>query len=78
MSQIPILRFIIPDLSGYSQLMQVMEKLWRFIGDEIDKHEIKIREGCHKAENLIDALILEMINAENDPKARTLSRKSII
>lgn len=55
-SHLPFLRFIIPELSGYNHLISTLDKLWRFIGDEIDRQEsiLKINQ---KPDNLIQAFI---------------------
>ncbi|XP_044587036.1 methyl farnesoate epoxidase-like isoform X1 [Cotesia glomerata] len=57
-SHFPFLRFIIPEISGYTSLMKTLHKLWKFIDDEIEIHLNKIQ--LHQpASNFIDAYLLE-------------------
>ncbi|XP_043286450.1 methyl farnesoate epoxidase-like [Venturia canescens] len=77
-SQIPVLRYIIPELCGYNNLISVLEKLWAFIGDEIDKHEADARSNNHGANDLIDACVSEMIRGRSDPESQTFDRKDIV
>lgn len=58
MSQMPFLRFIIPELSGYNELMRILEKLWGFIDEEIKMHEIESSDD--QSRDLIDAFLSEM------------------
>ncbi|KAK0086071.1 hypothetical protein PV325_000574 [Microctonus aethiopoides] len=63
-SHLPILRFIIPELSGYNNLMAVLQTIWIFIGEEIDDHleTLKINE---QPNNLIDAFLLELSSKDS-------------
>ncbi|KAK2574914.1 hypothetical protein KPH14_002605 [Odynerus spinipes] len=66
LSQMPYLRFIIPKLSGYSELMRLLQKLWKFLDEEITEHEKKLTDG--QPQDLIEAFLLEAAsrNPEND------------
>ncbi|XP_074115598.1 methyl farnesoate epoxidase [Cotesia typhae] len=74
-SHFPFLRFIIPEISGYTSLMKTLHKLWKFIDDEIEIHLNKIQLH-QQASNFIDAYLLERY----DEKSRQFSfdRKELI
>lgn len=57
-SQMPFLRFIIPELSGYNDLMRILQKLWNFLDEEINNHEKRLSDK--KPQDLIDAFLLEI------------------
>ncbi|XP_018372426.1 PREDICTED: methyl farnesoate epoxidase-like isoform X1 [Trachymyrmex cornetzi] len=57
-SQMPFLRFVIPELSGYEELMEILENLWRFLDEEIKIHERKLSNDPPR--DLIDAFLLEI------------------
>ncbi|XP_018308006.1 methyl farnesoate epoxidase isoform X2 [Mycetomoellerius zeteki] len=64
-SQMPFLRFVIPELSGYKELMKILENLWLFLDEEIKIHERELfnDSSC----DLIDAFLLEIRkNDENE------------
>lgn len=63
MSQMPFLRFIIPELSGYNELMKILDKLWTFLNEEIEMHENELSE---EPRDLIDAFLLEMLKENGD------------
>lgn len=77
-SQIPFLRHIVPQLSGYNDLMSVIGKLWGFLGHELDHHEKEMRSEKRKPRDLIDAYVLEMINCERDSSAHRFDRKLLL
>ncbi|XP_012286716.1 methyl farnesoate epoxidase [Orussus abietinus] len=58
MSYMPFLRYVIPELSGFKELMYILEKLWSFLSDEISAHERKLPES--QPGDLIDAFLLEI------------------
>ncbi|XP_014476510.1 PREDICTED: methyl farnesoate epoxidase-like isoform X2 [Dinoponera quadriceps] len=55
-SQMPFLRFVMPELSGYNDLMRILKKLWRFLDEEIEVHERELSNN--QPGNLIDAFLL--------------------
>ncbi|KAM0736690.1 Methyl farnesoate epoxidase [Formica fusca] len=63
-SQMPFLRFIIPELSGYNELMKILKKLWSFIDNEIKMHENEPPDN--QPRDLIDAFLSEMSNKNSD------------
>lgn len=64
MSQVPFLRFVIPKLSGYTDLMAILEKLWEFLGDEIIVHEKELPNNPPR--DLIDTFLLKIITEEKN------------
>ncbi|KAL6430089.1 hypothetical protein ACFW04_007705 [Cataglyphis niger] len=64
-SQIPFLRFIIPELSGYNELMKILKKLWSFIDDEIKMHESDPPPD-NQPRDLIDAFLSKMSTKNGD------------
>lgn len=71
MSQMPFLRFIIPEKSGYNELMRILEKLWSFLDEEIKMHE---SEPPDQSRDLIDAFLFEISN-KNDNEDTIFDRK---
>ncbi|XP_029164018.1 methyl farnesoate epoxidase-like [Nylanderia fulva] len=63
MSQMPFLRFVIPEQSGYNELMRIHKKIWGFLDEEIKMHE---NEPSDNPRDLIDAFLLEMSNKSGD------------
>lgn len=55
-SQMPFLRFVMPELSGYNDLMRILHKLWSFLDEEIEIHERELSDN--QPGNLIDAFLL--------------------
>lgn len=55
-SQMPFLRFVMPELSGYNDLMRILHKLWSFLDEEIAIHERELSDN--QPSNLIDAFLL--------------------
>lgn len=68
MSQMPFLRFIIPELSGYNKLLKILDNLWRFIDEEIKMHESTSLQD--KPRDLIDAFLSEI--SKNDKTENTI------
>lgn len=62
-SQMPFIRFVFPELSGYNKLIRILEKLWNFLDEEIKVHEMKLSNQPH---DLIDAFLLEISNKKED------------
>lgn len=58
MSQMPFLRFVIPELSGYNELMRILQKLWGFLDEEITIHEKQL--SGNEPQDLIEAFLLEI------------------
>ncbi|XP_029055473.1 methyl farnesoate epoxidase-like isoform X2 [Osmia bicornis bicornis] len=57
-SHMPFLRFIIPELSGYNELMRILRKLWGFLDEEITIHEKQL--SGNEPQDLIEAFLLEI------------------
>ncbi|XP_066592768.1 methyl farnesoate epoxidase-like [Prorops nasuta] len=66
MSQMPFLRFVIPEISGYNDLMRILRKLWSYLDEEIKNHEENLDDAQPK--DLIDTFLLEIAShgAEED------------
>lgn len=58
MSHLPFLRFVIPELSGYNELMSNLRRLWSFLGAEIAEHEASLPDD--QPRDLIDAFLMEI------------------
>lgn len=71
-SQIPLLRFVIPELSGYNKLMRILNNLWHFIDEEIKIHERELSDD--QPRDLIDAFLLE-IRKNNENEDTIFDRK---
>jgi len=57
-SQMPFLRFVIPELSGYKEMKEIIENLWRFLDEEVKIHERELSNDPPR--DLIDAFLLEI------------------
>lgn len=68
-SQMSFLRFIVPELSGYNDLMRILQKLWSFLDEEINIHEKQLPEN--QPQDLIDAFLLE-ISSKNTESSDTI------
>lgn len=55
----PFLRFVAPELSGYSELMSNLGRLWAFLRDEIAEHEASLPSE-DQPRDLIDAFLMEI------------------
>lgn len=71
-SQMPFLRFVIPELSGYNDLMRILQKLWSFLDDEISIHEKRLSGS--QPEDLIDAFLLEISTNNGERNATIFDR----
>lgn len=74
MSQMPFLRFIIPELSGYNELMRILDKLWTFLNEEIEMH---VNELSEEPRDLIDAFLLEILK-ENGGGNTIFDRENLL
>ncbi|KAL0099679.1 hypothetical protein PUN28_019820 [Cardiocondyla obscurior] len=74
-SQMPFLRYVIPELSGYNELMRILENLWSFVDEEIKIHEAELFN--YQPRDLIDAFLLEISkNYENEDT--TFNRENLL
>ncbi|XP_028050883.2 methyl farnesoate epoxidase [Monomorium pharaonis] len=74
-SQLPFLRFVMPELSGYNELMRILHGLWGFIDDEIKIHEKEL--SGDQPRDLIDAFLLEM-RKNNENKDTIFDRENLL
>ena len=72
-SQMPFLRFIVPELSGYNDLMRILQKLWSFLDEEINIHEKQLPEN--QSQDLIDAFLLEISSKNTEPSDTIFDRE---
>ncbi|OAD53438.1 hypothetical protein WN48_09994 [Eufriesea mexicana] len=75
-SQMPFLRFIIPELSGYNDLMRILQKLWNFLDEEISVHEKQLSRN--QPENLIEAFLLEISSKSSDCDDSIFNRENLL
>lgn len=75
-SQMPFLRFIIPELSGYNDLMRILQKLWNFLDEEIDVHEKQLSRN--QPQNLIEAFLLEISSKSSERDDSIFNRESFL
>ncbi|XP_015519448.1 methyl farnesoate epoxidase [Neodiprion pinetum] len=61
--QLPFLRFICPELSGYKSLMTILRKLWSFLAEEINEHVSSL--PADEPRDLIDAFLMEISRNES-------------
>jgi len=54
----PILRFLMPEASGYTQYMKCHQKLWAFLHEELLRHQASYLEG--NARDFMDVYIAEL------------------
>jgi len=71
-SQMPFVRFVIPELSGYNELIRILKNLWRFLDEEIKIHERELSND--QPRDLIDAFLLE-IRRNNENEDTIFDRK---
>ena len=62
-SYMPILRYIVPELSGYNNLMSTLRRLWGFLDEEIVAHEKNLTQD--EPRDLIDAFLMQI--RDRDP-----------
>lgn len=74
LSQMPFLRFIIPQLSGYNELMRIHKNLLSFLDEEIKIHERELLDD--QPRDLIDAFLLE-IRKNSETKDTIFNRELI-
>ncbi|CAD1479939.1 unnamed protein product, partial [Heterotrigona itama] len=75
-SQMPFLRFIVPELSGYNDLMRILQKLWGFLDEEINIHERQLSEN--QPQDLIDAFLLEISSKNTEPSDTIFDRENLL
>ncbi|PSN47976.1 Methyl farnesoate epoxidase, partial [Blattella germanica] len=58
LNQMPFLRFIAPDRSGYTKLMENLNRMWNFFKEMIEDHRRTFSPECTR--DLIDSFLQEM------------------
>ncbi|XP_043804422.1 methyl farnesoate epoxidase-like isoform X2 [Apis laboriosa] len=75
-SQMPFLRFIIPELSGYNNLMKILRKLWNFLDEEINNHEKHL--SGNQPQDLIEAFLLEISSKNGIQNDSIFDRENLL
>ncbi|CAK9829027.1 Methyl farnesoate epoxidase [Anthophora retusa] len=75
-SQMPFLRFIIPELSGYNDLMRILRKLWNFLDEEIHIHEKQL--SGNQPQDLIEAFLLEISSKNGERDDTIFDRENLL
>ncbi|XP_033183428.2 methyl farnesoate epoxidase isoform X2 [Bombus vancouverensis nearcticus] len=75
-SQMPFLRFMIPELSGYNDLMRILQKLWNFLDEEINIHEKRL--SGNQPQDLIDAFLLEISSKNTEQGDSIFDRENLL
>lgn len=70
-SQMPFLRFIVPELCGYNKLMRILVKLWAFLDEEITFHENTLSND-DEPRDLIEAFLREIALQKNDESSESI------
>ncbi|KAG7189775.1 hypothetical protein KM043_017438 [Ampulex compressa] len=76
MSQMPFLRFFIPELSGYNKLMRILQNMWSFLDEEIAAHEAELSGNSPK--DLIEAFLLEISSRKDDAETSIFERENLL
>ena len=77
MSHMPFLRFVIPELLGFKDMMKDLNKLWNFLGQEIKDHENNLND-LQEPRDLIDAFLMEINKKSGDNENTIFDRESSI
>ncbi|XP_053970473.1 methyl farnesoate epoxidase-like isoform X1 [Hylaeus volcanicus] len=75
-SQIPFLRFVIPELCGYNELMRILRKLWSFLDEEISVHEKRL--SSNEPQDLIEAFLLEISSNDGKRSETIFDRENLL
>ncbi|KAG5896789.1 hypothetical protein JTB14_008365 [Gonioctena quinquepunctata] len=65
LNQMPFLRHVAPDASGYNQIKNILERMWEFLEETISEHRKSVGLS-QQPRDLIDAF-LQTMNIKNDP-----------
>ncbi|CAH1107251.1 unnamed protein product [Psylliodes chrysocephalus] len=65
LNQMPFLRYVAPNASGYNQIKEILERMWEFLEETIEDHR-KMFAYSQQPRDLIDAF-LQKIDVKNDP-----------
>lgn len=75
LSHMPFLRFIAPNWCNYNETMSLLRKQWKFIDEEITKHELDLTDG--EPRDLIEAFLLEISSRKGNDSSDIFDRKSL-
>ncbi|CAH1235119.1 unnamed protein product [Diabrotica balteata] len=65
LNQMPFLRYIAPDACGYTQIRNILERMWDFLEETIEEHKKTVSDS-QQPRDLIDAF-LQKIDVKSDP-----------
>ncbi|KAJ8667473.1 hypothetical protein QAD02_009136 [Eretmocerus hayati] len=73
LSHLPLLRFVLPELSGYNELISMLRRFWKFFDDEIADHEHTLDQQQQQLpRDLIDAFLIEMRQGSRGSGSETI------
>lgn len=73
LSHMPFLRFIAPKWCNYNETMSLLRKQWKFIDEEITKHELELTD--EEPRDLIEAFLLEIASRKGNDSNDIFDRK---
>lgn len=77
LSQIPWIRFIAPDKSGYRKLVNTMQPLWDFLKENIDD-VIQDFDASHQPTNFIEGFCREMFARDKSAGGKFFSKEQLL
>lgn len=66
-SQFPLLQYVAPDFSGYTEFVTIHQRLWKFLRVEIDRH-VETYDP-NEMRDFMDVYIKAIKETEHDPKS---------
>lgn len=76
-SHMPFLRFIAPKWCNYDETMRILRMQWKFIDDEITKHELDLTDS-EQPRDLIEAFLLEIASRKENNSDEVFDRENLI
>lgn len=74
-SQFPVLRFIAPEMSGYTSFVNIHQQVWKFLKAELDSH--KLTFILNQPRDLMD-VYLQMLHSEDKKESYSGKFHSLI
>ncbi|XP_046828202.1 methyl farnesoate epoxidase-like [Vespa crabro] len=76
LSHMPFLRFIAPKWCNYDETMSLLRKQWKFIEEEITKHELELTDK--EPRDLIEAFLLEIASRKGNDSNGIFDRENLL
>ncbi|KAI4500460.1 hypothetical protein M0802_004422 [Mischocyttarus mexicanus] len=76
LSHMPFLRFVAPKWCKYDETMKVLKLQWKFIDDEITKHELDLTDK--EPRDLIEAFLLEIASRKENNADEIFDRENLV